>query len=249
MKTLATLGILLGISGSLLAGEKNSLVEPEPACWPLSGTVSVGYDSSYLFRGGRYGDQAPWGELDLNLEVTPAFLFNAGVKYINPTGVAVVGDELDVYGYLIVPVTLPGSGEWEAGVGGTLFYFLEDEDDGSELNLFLTKAVGEWFDFTFEYTYDLSYDGHAFGYYLDKSIPLRPCLDLDLGAGAGHADENYNFDVLAGDFAYVRAGLTWHLTETAQFSSYVLGNFPFGGLEEAGERSDCYWGGSLGVAF
>jgi len=244
--TVLTVSVL---AGSALAGTEP--VNPEPVCSvPFTGSVSVGYDSSYLFRGGRYGDHAPWSAVDLNYALNEKMTLNFGVFYINPTkGPFVVSDELDVYAFLIFPLTCPLTGEWEVGVGGSWLYFPEDSFDEGELQLTLTKSIGNLVDFTFDYVYDVTFEGSYFGYALSKDIELTSCLDLNLGAGISHADDNYNFDVLGGDNAYVSSGFTLHLTDSADFAAYVLGNFPYGELEEAGEESDVYGGASLTVSF
>jgi len=222
-----------------------------PVCAvPFYGSVSFGYESSYLFRGGRYGDHAPWAGLDLNLDLNQNLSLNFGTWYINPTKQnAIVNDEFDLYAYLFFPFDCPVTGSWDVGVGGSWFFFLEDEFDEGEVNLLLTKSIGNLFDFTFDYVYDVTFEGHYFGYYADKSIPLTQCLDLDLGTGISHGDDNYNFLVLGGDHVYAKAGLTFHLTQTADFSTYILGNFPFNDLEEAGQESDVYGGASVTISF
>ena len=231
------------------AGENPVQIEDPVCAVPFYGSVSMGYETAYLFRGGRFGDHAPWAEIDLNLDLNEEMSLNFGTWYINPTRREVVSDEFDLYAYLYFPVELPLIGSWEAAVGGSWFYYPEDVDDESEVTLMLTKSIGNLFDFTFDYNYDITYKGHYFGYYADKTLALSDCLDLNLGTGISHADKNYNFDVLGGDHAYVSAGLTFHLTENADFSSYILGNFPYADLKDAGEESDVYGGASLTVSF
>lgn len=240
----AIVGFALGSTAFGGEYDKAPIVDPECAV-PFYGSVSFGYDSSYLFRGGRYGDHAPWAGLDLNFDVSDNLTWNIGTWYINPTdGPFVVNDELDVYSYAYFSMF-----GLDAALGGTWFYFPEDGGDAGEVNLALTKSIGNLFDFTFDYVYDITFEGHYFGYYLDKTIPLGNCLDLNLGTGISHANDNYNFDVLAGDHIYVQAGLTFHLTETADFSTYILGNFPYADLDDAGEENDVYGGASISVSF
>jgi len=236
----ATLTLALPGSSSQ-AGE--TVVGPEPL---LSGCVSVGYDTAYLFRGGNYGDDAPWAGADFNLPVRDSMLLNFGVWYVNPTGGnSIISDELDVYSYLVVPV----GADWELAVGGTWFYFPEDDADRGELGVTLSRSLFDFADFTFEYVYDLDAEGNYFGYYLDKIIPLNQVLDLNLGAGISHADEQYNRGVLGGDHAYTQAGLTYHFSESVDMNAYVLGNYPYNDLQALGEDRDIYGGVSMSVCF
>ncbi|MEQ1841579.1 MAG: hypothetical protein ABL994_14315 [Verrucomicrobiales bacterium] len=236
--------IVLG-TWSGFAGEI-AVENPAPA-FPIYGTVSAGYD---LFRGGLYGDNAPWAGIDLNYDVSDKLSLNFGTWYTNPTNdLALVSDELDLYAFAVMPLECPLTGAWELAVGGTWFYFAEDSADEGELNLLLSKSIGDLFDLTVDYAYDLTYAGHYIGFYADKTVPLTDCLDLNLGTGMGHGDGNYNFLVGAGDHVYVRGGLTWHLTDRADLSGYVLGNFPYGDLEDNGQESDVYGGASLSVSF
>ncbi len=242
--TSAIVGFALG--STAFGGDPKAPMVEDPACAvPFYGSVSAGYDTSYLFRGGRYGDHAPWAGIDLNYDINDTLTWNFGTWYINPTqGPFVVNDELDVYSYLYFPLA-----GFDAAIGGTWFYFPEGGGDAGEVNLALTRSIGGLFDFTFDYVYDITFEGHYFGYYADKTIPLANCLDLNLGTGISHATDNYNFRVLAGDHAYVQAGLTFHLTESADFSTYILGNFPYNDLEAAGEENDVYGGASISVSF
>ncbi len=239
--TLASLGCLL--TPIAVAGPHPEPVEPTCVV-PFYGSVSVGYDSAYLFRGGRLGDDAPWAGIDLNYDVGDRLSLNFGTWYINPTNNEVVGDELDVYAYAIMPF-----GDWDVAVGGTWFYFAEDSADEGELNLILTRPIGNLFDFTFDYVYDLTFKAHYFGYYASKTIPLTNCLELNLDTGISHADDNYNFIILGGDHIYASAGLTYYMTDAASVNAYILGNFPYNDLEDAGEEDDVYGGFSFSVAF
>jgi len=247
MKSIATL--CAGLVGSLTLAHSASAGEVptpmDPVCViPFYGSVSVGYDTSYLFRGGRLGDDAPWAGLDLNYDISDTLSLNFGTWYINPTNNEVVGDELDIYAYGITSL-----GNWDVAVGGTWFYFAEDGGDEGELNFVATRPIGTLFDFTFDYVYDLTFEGHYFGYYASKTIPLTNCLDLNLDTGISHGDDNYNYIILGGDHMYASAGLTWYMTDAASVNAYVLGNFPYDDLEAAGEDNDVYGGFSVSVDF
>lgn len=204
----------------------------------------MGYESSYLFRGGNLGDHAPWAGIDVNYDVSDTLSLNFGTWYVNPTNNEVIRDELDVYSYVIVPFR-----KWDVGIGGTWFYYAEDSADAGELNFVATRPLGRLVNFTFDYVYDLTFKGHYFGYYLSKLIPLGNCLELNLDSGISHADDNYNFLVMGGDHIYASAGLTFNMTDAASVNAYILGNFPYDDLEAAGQDDDVYGGFSFSVDF
>lgn len=224
-------------------GGDKAVVEPPPL---LSGGLSMGYDTAYLFRGANYGDDAVWAGADFNLTVRPNLLINFGLWYVNPTAdIVIVDDELDLYSYVVVPL-----GDcWELAAGGTWYYYPEEEADAAELGLTLSRKIFDFCKFSFEYVYDLDAEGNYFGYYLDKVIEVCDNLDLTLGAGISHADHNYDVGRLAGDRAYVQGGLTYHLTESLDVNAYMLGNFPLDELDARGEKEDLYGGLSMTVSF
>lgn len=241
---LVTLAAATAVSLSTASIQAGDCVPaPEPV---FSGSISMGYDSAYLFRGGNYGDDAPWAGIDLEVPLNGDVLINCGVWYVNPTSdVVLVNDELDLYSYLVFPV-----GEcWEVSAGGTWFYYAEDNADGGELGLNLSRKFLESWKFTFEYVYDLVAEGSYFGYYLERLTPINDLMELKLETGISHADENYHRVEAAGDRAYAQAGLTVHLSHCMDLNAYVLGNFPYGDLEDLGEKDDIYGGTSVSFSF
>ena len=233
------------VAVTAVAGDPKAPLVEDPTCVvPFYGSVSFGYDTSYLFRGGRLGDHAPWAGIDLNYDINDKVTFNIGAWYINPTENPVVNDELDLYAYVIFP-----AGPFEVALGGTWFYFAEDSADEGELNAILTLPLGDFCNLNADYVYDVTFEANYFGLSADKTIPLSNCLDLNLEAGASWGDDRYNFIILGGDNAWVKGGITWHMTETADFGAYILGNFPYDDLQAAGEDDDVYGGASISVAF
>jgi hypothetical protein len=228
----------------ILSAEAGDWVNESEALF--SGSLAMGYDTAYVYRGANYGDDAPWMGLDLNLGSCDGPLLNFGIWYINPTGNSVVvGDEFDLYAYLVIPF-----GEaWEVAVGGTWFFMPEDESDSAELGLTVTRTVFDVYQLAFEYVYDLDAEGSYFGYAVSRLFELGNKLDLTLEAGISHADESYETFTWAGDRVYTQAGLTYHLRESTDLNAYVLGNFPQGDLEEMGEGDGIYGGVSLTVFF
>ncbi|MEM7011390.1 MAG: hypothetical protein AAF585_07895 [Verrucomicrobiota bacterium] len=242
MKNLAIIAVMLGFSSAAFAGPGKEIIPPEPICEvPFTGSVSFGYETTYLFRGADFGDDAPWAGLDLNgtlagLEV------NLGAWYINPTDDPVDSDELDLYLF----VAGPDLGPFSTSIGGTWFYFAEIDENVGELEFDLTTELGP-LDVAFITVYDLEVEGWYWELAFGHGVELGQCLDLVLGAGISYGDDYYG--VSSFNHAYATAGLEYSLTETATLSAYIGGNWPLDDLSDAGEDDDVHGGASITVSF
>lgn len=244
MKNLSLIAALsLSITGTAVAeGGKVVPIDPAPVCEaPFTGTVSVGYETTYLFRGFDFGSDAPWAGVDLNGQLLGLDL-NIGAWYLNATDDTVDYDELDLYAY----VALPDLGPFAVSAGGTWFYFAETATDGGELLLDLSTSLGP-VDLGFVTVYDIGEEGWNWQLALGKTIGLGDCLDLVLGAGVSYSD-SYYFDVTGWNHAFATAGLDFALTETTTLSTYIGGNFP---LEDLADLQDniVHGGASISVSF
>ncbi len=218
--------------------------------FPLYGGVSLGYETHYMFRGVNLGENAPWGEIDLNYDLTETLSLNFGAWYINPTsdvGGINPTDELDVYGFLIFPI-----GDLSVSVGMTAFFFPEVDGDSQEYGIALGYPIGDLFDLGFEYWADANAKGpDAFGHYFElngsKSIELSDVIALNLGTGVGFG-ENY-FGVSGWNHVFALGGLSFALTDTAALDLYVGGNWPVGDLKDFGEKDRVHGGASISVSF
>ncbi len=235
-------------AGTALAGpvDTKAPVIQDPVCAvPFTGEVSVGYESDYIFRGTNFGEDAPWASIGLNSAINDVMSVDVGVWYINPTNNPSGFDELDLYAFLNFPL-----GPLSASFGGTWYYFPEPGGNTGEVSLGLSKDLGiaELGVFAAHDFDDLG------GWYFEaralRSIPLTACLDLNLGAGVSYGEEY--FGVSGWNNIYVRAGLGYHLTESATLNAYVGGNFLLDGLEDvvgATQDDELHGGASISVAF
>ena len=243
LKTLTRIASLI-VAAPLIGGEmtKAPVIE-DPACTvPFYGSVSLGYEQVYLFRGVDFGQHAPWAGVDLNYDISDTLSLNFGTWYINPTQNPVDSDELDVYAFLNFPL-----GVFDASVGATWFYFAEADAEATEGFFGLSYSVGDLVDIGAFTAYDESTDGWYYEVNASKGIPLTECIELGLSTGVSYGD-NY-FGVSSFNHAYATAGITWAMTETAAFDLYVGGNYPLEDLEELGEDDDVYGGASVTVSF
>ncbi len=237
--SLLTAGLM--IPSVLLAGPAPVIEDPVCAV-PFTGSVAVGYESTYLFRGVDFGDDAPWGSIDISFGLFNDVSVDVGTWYINPTQNPVNSDELDVYGFLNFPLWI-----FDASIGATWFYFAEIDQEALEGDFALGYSVGDLFDLGFLTAYDESTDGWYWELSASKGIDLTDCLSLGLGAGVSYGD-NY-FGVNGWNHAFATAGITWMMTEAAALDLYIGGNFTLDELEALGEDDDVHGGVSVSVGF
>ena len=247
------------LSGFAFAGvdTKTPVVE-EPVCVvPWTGDVSVGYETDYFFRGVQFSEDNPWASVNLNFPLFNDVSLDLGAWYLNGVTPAPF-DELDVYGFVNFPLSLPIIGDLAASVGGTWFYFPETAggNDTAEVSANVAK------DLTLPLLGDISHhvfaahDFEAEGFYfqtgLDKVVPLSNCLDLELGGGVSYTDDYFGSD--GWNHAFATAGVAWHWTEAATLRAYVGGNFVLDGLEPivlpgGQNQEDVHGGASLSISF
>lgn len=241
-------GLALATSLSLSAAtagdyvvEKGPVVEIEEPAPLFYGSVAFGYESTYLFRGVDFGDDAPWAGLDLNTDLSDTLSLNAGVWYINPTQNPADSDELDLYAFVTKTF-----GDLSVSVGGTYFYFAEADSDASEIGTSIGYSLG-FIDLGAAYYYDFEAEGHYYEASISKGFDLTDTIALGLAAGVGFGEEYYG--VSGHNHTFVTAGLTFALTETMALDLYVGGNFVGSDLSDQGEDDDVHGGASVSVSF
>lgn len=228
-------------SGSLYAGDKCPIVDPVCAV-PFTGSVSVGYETDYIFRGLTFGEHAPWASAAINFALTDQVSVDLGTWYLNSTSGPVGFDELDVYSFLNFPLWV-----FKASLGGTWFSYPEGAaDDNGEASLNLAYDVGSLVTLAGFAAYDFVGDGWYFQLGASKTIALADCLDLGLGGGVGYVDSYFGNQ--GWNHAYVRASLIYKLTETTSLTGYIGGNFPLEAIETV-EEDKVHGGVSLTVTF
>jgi hypothetical protein len=240
------------IAGDMIVTEAAPapVIAEEDSWFPFYGSVDVGYDSSYMFRGVNLGDRAPWAGLDLNYDFSESLSLNFGAWYINPTGQTFgtdANDELDVYGYLLFPL-----GPLEVAVGGTGFFFTEAGDRSSEWGLALGYSVMDFVDLGFEWWADLNAGstggtGHYFEVNASKSFDITDWLAFTVATGISYTDDY--FFVSSWNHVYATGGLSFALTENMAFDAYIGGNWPIEELKDLGEKDRVYGGASVSVSF
>jgi len=229
---------------------------------PFTGSTSFGYESDYIFRGVNNGSNAFWGSAAANFALNNGMSIDIGTWYINPTNQPDfngrdpfnVGDELDIYAFLNFALPRGINASW----GFTAYTFPEINSVavGSGADTWET-SLGVSQDFGFAelgtfiaYDFDVN-DGWYYEFRAMRTIALADCLDLNLGSGLACSDAGV-IGVNDWEHTYVRAGLGWHMTESAVFNLYGGYNFLLDGYENAlGNLQDdeSHWGASVTVSF
>jgi hypothetical protein len=240
-----TAAVAFSMSGSLRAGE---MAESNPVVYekgslidPISGAVSVGYDSTYMFRGANLGKHAPWGEIDLTAPIG-AFAINAGAWYTNPTKpdggiLSDDNDELDLY--LSASTTLGVVDVW---LGYTAYLYPESARGGTnELGMGGSASIN-FFDFGVSYYRDLNLDANYFEYFLGKNIDLNEFAAVNFNILVGHHGSRNFHGVLM-------SSLDLALTDAASLSAYIAYNFVDKERAGTGFEDRLYGGASVRVSF
>jgi hypothetical protein len=239
IKVILALAALAG--GSVYAG--GGKCEIVDACTvPFTGSVSVGYETDYIFRGVKYGEQAPWGAVGINMPLDSAVSLDLGAWYLNSTKNPVNYDELDLSAFVNFPLWI-----FKASVGGTWYDYPENgQRSNTEGALKLAYDIADLLTLTGFAAYDFIYDGWYLELAANKIIPLTDCLDLGLGAGISYVD---NYDIFDGwNNFFARASLIYHLTKTASVSAYIGGDFPMDAIDNT-QVNRLHGGASLTVTF
>lgn len=236
---------------ALLAGEvaetMTVVVEPEASSLidPVTGAVTIGYDSAYIFRGANFGENAPWFALDLSVPLGENATLDGGVWYVNPTSGSDIlpdkggNDELDLY--LSVGSSF---GPVDVAVGYTAYIFPESGGGigENEAGISLSTAIA-MFDANFGYYYN--WDAPVANYYefgLSTTYDVSDRVAFTLGFAVGFYESDYNATL-------VTLAMPVVISESTVLEAYIAGTFA-GSANVYGDNDDEVFGGvSLSVAF
>lgn len=250
---------------------------PEGGLWDTVGaTLSVGYDTDYIFRGLQLGHDSVWTQLDLTVPLGDTLDFTVGAWYQNAFNGR--GDsELDLYASLGFDF-----GAWGLELGYTHYYYPEgfrgslSHDDldparlgefthfhrligvaegsnGGETNeayISVGTTVGP-VDVAVAYYYDFDLEVSYAEATAGTTFELTPFVSLDPSVGISYIDLD---DAPHGDDHgfnnfFARVDLPIALTSTATLTPYVATSVALDLLEDLGEN-DYFWGGiALSVDF
>lgn len=256
MKTTITSFLsILAVAGSLQAGTPSGKAPIAPEVAPvddsLGFSLTVGYDSSYIFRGVKYGDSlisagitAPI-KLDdkTTLTFTPWYGHIAGKDY----------DELDL------PVSLTHDfGFAVLGVGYTWYRYPFSGFDTSEPNITFSKAIGNLTIYGGAYLDVNAKGGDLFanrsgdaGWYFETgatyNIKVNQWLSLVPEAKISYGEDYYGVKGFNNVVVKLSAPIT--LSKNATLAPYIAGSFAIDSLHDLGVDNYFIGGAALTVTF
>lgn len=251
----ALLCLLVSVTGFVQAGTKptkNPVVAPAPAADDSLGfSLMAGYDSAYIFRGVKYGDNListgltmPFKLTDkATLTLSPWYGTIAGEKY----------DELDL------PISLTYDlGFVTAGVGYTWYYYAFSGFNTSEPNFTLSKTVagfnwyaGAYLDVNADGGDLFANKGGSEGWYFETGVnyPIKITEKFQLvpEVKISYGDKYYGVSGFNNVIVKLTAPIA--LTKTATLAPYIAGSFAIDSLEELGVQDYLVGGVALTVTF
>ena len=201
----------------------------------FSGSVTLGYDTDYVFRGfevlsadGEQADNLVWGALDLNAALSDKLALNFNTWYAS-SGSANY-DELNVYTYPQYPSTIDN--QYEAG----LEVFASPVDK-------LALSGGAFYEFESEQWY--------FQVDANYTVTVNDMISLVPGATLSYVDidspEYFTANGLHHSSIYLKAPIK--VAANVTLTPYIAVNIPLGDLEDEGQDERVYGGASLSVSF
>ena len=238
--TIGTFAIANLYAGDTAVTPDAKAVVEEPADY--AGSMTLGYDTSYILRGVNYGDNQVTAQIDYDIPNTPLAI---GAWYGNPTTGRGQNpahlDELDLY------ATLSHSfGSIDAWLGHTAYLYPEGGGNTNEIGTGVGTALGP-IDLALAAYYDFDIAGWYIDLTVGHSFAICDSTSLDLAAGISYsvdynsADSDFNSVLLM-------ASLPIKLTDRATLTPYVAGTFALEAIDSY--QDDQIFGGiSLRVAF
>ena len=257
MKTTITSFLsVLAIAGSLHAGTPAAKAPISPVVAPaddsLGFSLMVGYDSSYIFRGVKYGDSL------FSAGITaPIKLDDKTTLTLSPWYGHIVGksyDELDL------PVSLTHDfGFVTLGVGYTYYRYPFSGFGTSEPNVTFSKTIGNFGIYGGAYLDVNAKGGNLFtntkgstGWYFETGVTytakITEKFSLVPEAKISYGDDYYGVSGFNNVVVKLTAPIA--LTKTATLAPYIAGTFAIDSLkDDAGGQSYVVGGVALTVTF
>jgi hypothetical protein len=248
-KAVAVAGAVLAVSSATTFAGPVKEVAPPPVVEEADpfwgGSLTVGYDSTYIFRGSNLSDDN--GLVWTNLGFTLFDHLNLGAWYasVPETDYSELNLTASV-GYSVGIVDL---------AAGVIWYYFPDAPEGTADDTFepfvsANVNLGEVVDWFVYGGYDTEEDGWYFYTSVSAGIPVTDWLTLTPLAGIGYGVDYYNDPGSDSDFNQVDVRLTasFALSKTVTFSPYIAGVFPLDAIDDS-QDDEVYGGAAFSVSF
>lgn len=238
------------------SGKATTTVAPAPAPEGLfdniGATLTVGYDTNYIFRGVQFCENLVSGSIDVPITLTDQLTLGLNAWFgtsADDSAAPFAGggsyEELDLAAtllYKIDPVTVGLKYTWYNYLGNA-GKFVEDVNEiGVTLATslwVLDLGAGVYYDFTAEGWYYEAFASHTFK--INDWLSLVPGVLISFGT-------DY-YGVNGGNTIKPSLAIPIKLTKSATLTPYIAGNLPYGSLDSLGEQSRVYGGVALSVTF
>lgn len=244
---------------------KTCCTPPAAAADDLGLTLSVGYDSKYIFRGLDLADNWITTSLDWTVPLTSTVRFDAGASYgvsaddsfasglLNQAGINNV--DLSFQRLELNAGFVADLGGVELGLGYRWYNQQGDAsavlEDGHEVGLTVATKAGPLNIGAGAY-YDFAIEGWFFEVGVNSEIKLTDRISLVPGANVGYgSDYSYHIKGAQGIDGFSHVGLSLalpiKLTKTATLTPFIAGNLPIDELD--GLDNQLHGGVSVSVKF
>ena len=249
--TAMSLGALPAFAGPDNSKSAQPPVQP-PVENPLGVTVTVGYDSDYVFRGVEFAKNLVSASIDYTAPINNIISVDLNAWYGSSAGddaQPFAGgrsyEELDLAATVsakLGPVTV--------GVKYTYYDYLgragDYVKDINEVGLLLGTTVAG-IDLAAGAYYDDTARGYYFEYSASHTFAITDRISIVPSVLVSHATHYYGVE--GGNNVSLRLSIPVKLTKAATLTPYVAGNLPFDSLKDNGEQSRVYGGVALSVSF
>ena len=228
---------------------------PAPAAPAMTGSLTLGYDTQYLYRGyevlsssGEKAENLLWGALDLNFGLTDKLSLNLNAWYAQ-SGSANYS-EVDLYTRL--------SYNFGAFTAGPSFKYYGYPKYGDAVDTQLEPGIEATITAIPNTTiylgafYEL--EAEQFYYELGVSYTAKICDSFSLvpGVSISYIDvDSADFALNESDFHHVTVSLKAPiaLTKTITLTPYIAGNFPIGDQVDSFQDNLVYGGANVSFSF
>lgn len=260
MKKTHLLAILFGTAVAMpsFAGDVSIAPPPPPveeSSSIFSGSVTLGFDSDYVYRGfeiygpnGKKARRLVHSALDLNVALTDSLSWDLGAWYASSS----VGDydELNLatkFNYSVGPVTISPSFRWYNYPD-----FSSPVDNQYEVGLEVSVTPVEGLSLTLGGFYEFEAEQWLFTFDANYTIKIGERFALVPGATISYIDVHdqtwgLDFDGFHHVSAYLKAPIS--LFKNVTLTPYIAANFPISNELDAIQDNIVYGGATFSVSF
>ena len=238
-QALLTVGACLAFASAAVAGIVSTEVTETPNAvfeWG-SGELSVGYDSTYIFRGQSFGEDAVWSRVDYTVPLDENLYISGAAYYVNATDSDFDFDKLNLFANIGASL---GAFDIEVGYIANLFPG-NSASDSDEVALRVGTYLGP-IDLGVAYVYHLDNETSYIEGTAGIGFELTDNIGANLGVEVGFNEDEYSHTV-------ARLSLPVAITDTVTFTPWGAGIFRDEDTHPSESAEEFIAGASLGVRF